>query len=139
MSGEAGLFLIGDINKRQATRIHSVPWEGSFFASVDTADGAIVLGGLRGRMFRTADAGQTWTVVEKPPTSAIVAETRLADGTLVAGGVGGEILVSDDNGISFSLDPSSGTVGNIFSLTEGEGNTLLIAGPRGIKTATLAQ
>lgn len=139
MSGEAGLFLIGDANKQQATRIHSVPWEGSFFASVDTADGAIVLGGLRGRMFRTADAGQTWTVVEKPPTSAIVAETRLEDGTLVAGGVGGEILVSDDNGLSFSLDPASDTVGNIFSMTGGEGNTLLIAGPRGIKTATLAQ
>ena len=139
MSGEAGLFLIGDINQKKATRVHSVPWEGSFFASVDTADGAIVLGGLRGRMFRTADAGQTWTVVEKPDTSAIVAETRLEDGTLVAGGVAGEVLVSDDNGLSFSLDPASGTVGNIFAITEGEGNTLLIAGPRGIKTATLAQ
>lgn len=78
-------------------------------------------------------------MVEKPPTSAIVAETRLANGTLVAGGVAGEILVSDDNGLSFSLDPASGTVGNIFAISEGEGNTLLIAGPRGIKTATLAQ
>ena len=139
MSGEAGLFLIGDINQKKATRVHSVPWEGSFFASVDTADGAIVLGGLRGRMFRTADAGQTWTVVETPDTSAIVAETRLEDGTLVAGGVAGEVLVSDDNGLSFSLDPASGTVGNIFAITEGVGNPLLIAGPRGIKTATLAQ
>lgn len=139
MSGEAGLFMIGDVNKRVATRVHSVPWEGSFFASVDAEDGSIILGGLRGRMFRTTDAGQTWTVVEKPETSAIVAETRFADGTLVAAGVGGEILVSDDNGLSYVLDPASGTVGNIFSIVEGEGSTLLIAGPRGIKTATLAQ
>ena len=64
ITGEAGLFLIGDINIKAAKRVHSVPWEGSFFSAVDAADGAIVMGGLRGRMFRTADEGQTWTVVD---------------------------------------------------------------------------
>lgn len=137
--GEAGLLLIGDANGDVAKRVQTVPWEGSFFSAVDAADGAIVMGGLRGRMFRTADEGQTWTVVEKPPTSAIVTETRLADGTLVAGGVGGEILVSKDNGFVFQMSPAAGTVGPIFDLTQGEGNTLLVAGPRGIKSVTLAQ
>ncbi|MCB1707990.1 MAG: hypothetical protein KDI10_04535 [Halioglobus sp.] len=139
ISGEAGLLLIGDINKQVATRVHSVPWEGSFFATVAATDGAIVMGGLRGRMFRTEDQGQTWTVVEKPPTSAIVTETRLTDGTLVAGGVGGEILVSKDNGSVFTMSPAAGTVGPIFDMTQGEGNTLLLAGPRGIKSVTLTQ
>jgi len=139
LSGEAGLLLIGDINEEQATRVHSVPWEGSFFATVAANDGAIIMGGLRGRMFRTADEGETWTVVEKPPTSAIVAETRLDDGTLVAAGVGGEVLLSKDDGFTFSMSPASGTVGPIFDLTQGEGNTLLVAGPRGIKSVTLAQ
>ncbi|MCB1698731.1 MAG: hypothetical protein KDI21_12850 [Halieaceae bacterium] len=144
MSGEAGLFLIGDVRdydiaNRNARRVHSVPWEGSFFASVDAADGAIVLGGLRGRMFRTNDEGQTWTVVEKPPTSAIVSELRLQDGTLVATGVAGEFLVSKDNGQSFTLDPASGTVGPVFDIAEGDDHSLLVAGPKGIKTVTLAK
>jgi len=139
LSGEAGLLLIGDINEEKATRVHSVPWEGSFFATVAANDGAIIMGGLRGRMFRTADEGETWTVVEKPPTSAIVAETKLDDGTLVAAGVGGEVLLSKDEGFTFAMSPVSGTVGPIFDLTQGEGNTLLVAGPKGIKSVTLAQ
>jgi photosystem II stability/assembly factor-like uncharacterized protein len=135
--GEAGLLMVGDIHEERAVRVHSVPWEGSFFSAVDAADGAIVMGGLRGRMFRTADAGNTWSVVEKPPTSAIVALSRLADGTLVAGGVAGEILVSKDDGANFSMSPAAGTVGPIFDLTQGEGDTLLLAGPKGIKSASL--
>lgn len=139
LTGEAGLLLIGDVNKERAERVHSVPWEGSFFATIDAADGAIVLGGLRGRMFRTATEGESWTVVEKPPTSAIVAETRLSDGMLVAAGVAGEILTSTDNGLSFAMDPASGTVGLIFDIAEGDDHSLLVAGPKGIKTVTLAK
>jgi len=138
LAGEAGLFLLGNANEGHASRVHSVPWEGSFFTDVDTADGAIVLGGLRGRMYRTADEGNTWLVVEKPSTSALVSSTRLKDNRLVFGGVGGEILVSDDNGFSFHLDPASDVTKRIFALTQGEGDTLLIAGPKGIRSVTLA-
>ena len=137
--GEAGLLMVGDINLERGVRVHSVPWEGSFFTAIDAADGAIVMGGLRGRMFRTEDAGTSWTVVEKPPTSAVVALSRMADGTLVGGGVAGEILVSKDDGKSFAMSPASLTVGPIFDLTEGTGNSLLVAGPTGIKSATLPQ
>ena len=139
LAGEAGLLMIGDPNNDIAARVTSVPWEGSFFAAVDAADGAIVMGGLRGRMFRTADEGQTWTVVEKPETTAIVTLTRLADGTLVAGGSGGEILLSRDNGQVFELSPASKTAGPIVDITQGEGDTLLVVGPRGIKSVALAQ
>ena len=137
--GEAGLLMVGDINLERGVRVHSVPWEGSFFTAIDAADGAIVMGGLRGRMFRTEDAGTSWTVVEKPPTSALVALSRMDDGTLVGGGVAGEILVSKDDGKSFAMSPASLTVGPIFDLTEGTGNSLLVAGPTGIKSATLPQ
>jgi len=131
--------MVGDINEERAERVHSVPWEGSFFTAIDAADGAVVMGGLRGRMFRTEDEGLTWTVVEKPPTSAVVALSRMDDGTLVGGGIAGEILVSKDDGRSFSMSPASFTAGPIFDLTQGAGNTLLIAGPKGIKSATLSQ
>jgi photosystem II stability/assembly factor-like uncharacterized protein len=136
--GEAGLLMVGDINEQIAVRVSSVPWEGSFFTAVTAADGAVVMGGLRGRMFRTADQGFTWEVVEKPPTSALVALTKLEDGTLVAGGVAGEIMISKDDGLSFSMSPAAGTAGPIFDIAQGEGDKLILAGPRGIKSATLA-
>jgi photosystem II stability/assembly factor-like uncharacterized protein len=136
--GEAGLLMIGNTNVEIAQRVASVPWEGSFFTGAAAADGAIIVGGLRGRMFRTSDEGESWVAVEKPPTSALVASTRLADGRLVFAGVAGEILVSADDGLSFSKSPVSISGESIFDLTEGEGGTLLLAGPKGIKSVTLA-
>ena len=138
ISGEAGLFLVGDTKTRKATQVETVPWEGSFFASSNTTDDAIVLGGLRGRMFRTADQGQTWEEVKKPPTSTIVDGTLLADGRLVFVGIGGEILLSEDDGHSFSPLPlASG--GRIYAVAEGSPGSLLIGGPGGIKKISLPQ
>lgn len=138
LSGEAGLFMVGDINAREAVAVENVPWEGSFFTTAAAQDGAIVLGGLRGRMFRTADEGSTWEEVQKPPTSSIVASTRLADGRLVFAGIGGELLLSNDNGRSFSFLPvSSGN--RVYTVAAGPEGTLLVGGPAGIQKLQLPQ
>lgn len=138
LSGEAGLFMVGDatVENAGARQTESVPWEGSFFTSEATSDGAVVMGGLRGRMFHTADMGATWTEVEKPPTSSIVDSTRLENGNLVFVGIAGEILMSTDNGSSFTQLPLK-TGGRIYSVTEGPEGTLLVAGPDGIQKLTL--
>lgn len=136
LSGEAGLFMVGDVYAEKGTLIHSVPWEGSFFTSSAAPNGAIVMGGLRGRMFRTEDEGTTWTVVEKPPTSSIVASTPLSDGSLVFAGIAGELLLSIDDGVSFNKLPlSSGN--RIYAVAEGAEGTLLVGGPAGIQKLTL--
>ena len=136
IAGEAGLLLIADINDRIARRVQSVPWEGSFFSSAATADGAIVMGGLRGRMFRTADEATTWVTVEKPVTSSIIAAIRLSDDRLVAAGAAGEILVSKDNGLTFSM-VSVKELGPLSSVAEGPDDTLLVGGAKGIQKITL--
>jgi photosystem II stability/assembly factor-like uncharacterized protein len=144
-SGEAGLLLEGDINEEIARRVDSVPWEGSFFTIIDAADGAMVIGGLRGNMFRTDDVGVTWAAVKKPMTSAIVDSTKLADGRLVAVGIGGEVLVSTDNGASFTPVAVSGggqlytMSGRIYAVSEGPDGTLLLGGPNGIHKVKLPQ
>jgi photosystem II stability/assembly factor-like uncharacterized protein len=138
LSGEAGLFLIADINEETASQIQSMPWEGSFFTSSDTGNGAIIMGGLRGRMFRTEDVGHNWTVVEKPETSSMVDSTRLANGNLVFVSIAGAILISTDDGNSFTKLPLS-IGGRIYSVAEGPQNTLLVAGPSGIHKLSLPQ
>ncbi len=145
LSGEAGLLMEGDIQQDVAKRITTVPWEGSFFTVIDAADGSIVMGGLRGRMYRSADNGATWTDVKKPLSSAIVDSTRLADGRLIAVGIGGEVLMSTDNGASFASVPVAGpgqlytTAGRIYAVSEGPPGTLLVGGPSGITKLTLPQ
>lgn len=138
LAGEAGLFMIGDVVSKEAVLVENVPWEGSFFTAVDAADDSIVVGGLRGRMFHTADIGETWDIVDKPPTSSIVDSTRMKDGRLVAVGIAGEVLLSIDDGKSFTMVPvKSG--GRIYTVAEGPGNSLLIGGPSGIKKLDLPQ
>ena len=143
LSGEAGLFMVGDINEKTGRRVHSVPWEGSFFASTDTADGAIVMGGLRGRMFRTENAGDSWTVVQKTPSSAIVDLARLEDGRLIAVSIGGQVLMSTDNGLSFAPLPITGgplsSTERIYTVAEGPDETILVGGPSGIRKLALPQ
>ena len=144
-SGEAGLLLEGDINEEIGKRVQTIPWVGSFFTIIDATDGGMVIGGLRGNMFRTDDVGATWTTVTKPMTSAIVDSTRLTDGRLVAVGIGGEVLVSTDNGASFVAVPVSGggqlytMSGRIYAVSEGPDGTLLLGGPNGIHKVKLPQ
>lgn len=138
LSGEAGLFLIGDARSETAVQVESVPWEGSFFTSAAARDGAVVLGGLRGRMFRTEDEGENWEEVQKPPTSSIVDSAVLDDGRLVFAGIAGELLVSSDAGRSFNFLPISGG-GRIYTVSQGPVGSLLVGGPAGIKKLQLPQ
>lgn len=138
LSGEAGLFMIGDARAETAVLAESVPWEGSFFTSSATASGAVVLGGLRGRVFRTEDEGLTWQEVEKPPTSSMVDSTLLDDGRVVLAGIAGELLISSDDGRSFNFLPLV-TGSRVYTVEQGPGASLLVGGPAGIKKLQLPQ
>lgn len=138
ISGEAGLFMLGDINEQKGVQTESVPWEGSFFTTIAAADGGVVTGGLRGRMFLTNDEGVSWQAVEKPATSSIVDSARLANDSLVAVGIAGEVLLSTDNGMSFSR-LSINTGGRIYAVAEGPEGTLLFGGPDGISKHAIPQ
>lgn len=135
--GEMGVILHGDLHKRVATAL-STPWEGSFFTCLRTDDGSVIMGGLRGNVFRTEDAGKTFIRVKKPESSAIVDSIVLSDGRVLLAGQGGDMLVSSDNGKTFSRLPIRG-IERIHSVAEGAEGELLIAGPNGIQTVSLKQ
>jgi photosystem II stability/assembly factor-like uncharacterized protein len=138
LSGEAGLLIIGDIKARTGTRVQNIPFHGSFFTVIDASEGAIVLGGLRGRMFRTEDEGKTWTAVTKPPSAAVVDSTRLEDGRLIAVTIDGQVLQSTTDGRRFKKLPLTNG-GRIYAVAEGSPGTLLVGGPKGIDKLILPQ
>ena len=137
ISGEIGLALIGDTNTKTAVAL-STPWEGSFFTVVAAQDGSVIMGGLRGKAFRTIDVGETWSVVEKPPSSSIVDSILLSDGRVLLGGQAGDLLISDDDGISFNKIQLPG-VERIHAMAEIDNKTLMIAGPNGIQRVRFEQ
>lgn len=138
--GEMGVVLLADISaedisKRGSVEVNS-PWDGSFFSCTTATDGAVVMGGLRGKVFRTEDV-ESWTKVKKPESSSIVDSIVLSDGRVVLAGQGGDLLVSSDNGKTFSKLTVKENVERINAIAEGESGTLLIAGPRGIQTLNI--
>lgn len=138
LSGEAGLMMIGDAESETALLVDSVPWEGSFFSVSATDTGAVVVGGLRGRMFRSEDQGGSWEEVQKPPTSSIVSSARLQDGTLVFAGMAGELIFSRDDGRSFNYLPIR-TGSRVYTVEHGPAGTILVGGPAGIRKFPLPQ
>ncbi len=86
IAGEGGLVLKLDPD---AQRFHAlqVPYKGSFFGVVgDRAD--VLVFGLRGNAFRSADGGQTWSKVEVGLPASIVAGTTTGEGTIVLADAG---------------------------------------------------
>ncbi len=139
--GEAGMFMVAVIDEETggAVQLDNVPWEGSFFTATNsTQSNAIIVGGLRGRMFRTPDEGLTWEEISKPDTSSIVDTLTLSDGRIVATGVAGELLISTDDGSSFTRF-NAGETGRVNTLAEGPDNTLILGGPKGLSKVKLPQ
>lgn len=130
LCGEAGLLMLVDLKTHTAKQIPSSPWDGSFF-SCSNNQGTLVIAGLRGRIFYSADNGQTWAESSKPASSSIVDTLSLADGRLLAAGIGGEVLVSSDKGASFEFMPVK-TGSRIYGMAM-TNEQLLIASPAGIK------
>lgn len=137
LCGEAGVVLQGDVNEQVAVQLNT-PWEGSFFTCRTAADGSVVMGGLRGQVFRTTDEGNTWHVVEKPESSSVVDSLLMKDGRMVLIGQAGQVLVSSDNGQTFTMQQLK-NVGELGSAAEIDENTLLIAGARGVQKVHLDQ
>lgn len=69
----------------------------SMWRGVATADGAIVVGGLGGKLLRSVDGGVHWDVLVSPTTGSITG--LRADGQkIVASSLSGALLVSEDGG-----------------------------------------
>jgi len=98
IAGEGGLVLKLD---REAQRFGALalPYKGSFFGVVgDPAD--VLVFGLRGNVYRSTDAGGTWTKLDVGLGASIVAGAATARG-LVLADQGGRIAVSGDGGATF--------------------------------------
>lgn len=102
-SAGADVYLVGEQGQmhrsadggRSFQAIKS-PYAGSWFTLALAQDGAVVAGGLRGNLFRSANRGESWAQVAGTPPISFVAATALG---------GQDVLVANQAGHIFSVGP----------------------------------
>jgi photosystem II stability/assembly factor-like uncharacterized protein len=105
---------------------------------VVTADGSVVAFGLRGRLYRSGDGGQTWAQVDDATVATLMGGSRLPDAALVVAGAAGTALVSRDSGHSF-VPLATGTARAWSTAVLGAPNTALLLGETGAVEVPLAR
>ncbi|HEX6733524.1 MAG TPA: YCF48-related protein [Azonexus sp.] len=136
------LYLVGEqgmVQKFDAARGRFVAldtgYKGTFFGLTGTA-AAVVVHGLRGHAFRSADGGKTWQKIETGLQDGITGSASCGDRRLLLVSQAGRMLLSDDDGRQFrpvKLDqavPASAVA--CFGRDTG-----VIAGARGVRAVTV--
>jgi photosystem II stability/assembly factor-like uncharacterized protein len=129
IAGEGGLALKLD-HATQRFRALELPYKGSFFGVVGGADGVLVYG-LRGNAFHSADGGKTWAKLDVGLPATIVAGIRNSAGLIALVDAGGRIAASSDGGKTFERVQATPTV-PMTGAAEIGNHRYVVVGPRGV-------
>ena len=99
--GELGLIAFSNDLGKSWQRIDNV-YEGSFFTGLQLTSGAILVGGLRGNMFRSFDNGVNWSRVDLGNSNSVNDIYQLRNGDVLVAQNNGTLLISTDDGLSFT-------------------------------------
>ncbi len=134
--GEAGTILKSGDGGKNWVAVAS-PYKGSFFGAIQAQDGSVIVYGLRGRIFRSADTAlKSFSQIDNKSTASIMGATKLPDGELVLTGLAGMVLISSNNGLSFTPVPTSSTKAISVALL-GPPNALVLFGETGARDVML--
>jgi photosystem II stability/assembly factor-like uncharacterized protein len=133
VAGEQGLLLRLDAQSGRF-RALELPYQGTLFGITGSARSVVVFG-LRGNAFRSADGGRTWQKIETGLQVGLTGGTADA-GRIVLVSQAGHVLVSADDGASFKPlkverpIPAAAVLG-------ADKDAVVIAGPRGVRAQPL--
>ncbi|PJI95830.1 photosystem II stability/assembly factor-like uncharacterized protein [Acidovorax sp. 69] len=131
IAGEQGLVLLSGDGGATFRRIET-PYSGTFFTAEILHDGAIWLGGLRGNVWRSADAGGNWQAMHgqsnAPTGASITASTVASDGMLLLGSQSGQTLQANSESLRLRPGAPVGPVTGLLPLPDGRLLTLTLRG-----------
>lgn len=136
----------GDPSSDSPTRVGpwtilSSPYEGSFFGlNTQLSSGDILIYGLRGRIYRSSDRGDTWQRIEVPAeiTANIFDSVELSDGTVIAVGGTGTLLRIAPGSSRAELIPYNG-FDSFVSVERLSDTELLLFGSAGVQRFQLGE
>jgi photosystem II stability/assembly factor-like uncharacterized protein len=105
------------------------PYTGTYFG-ITGKPGALIVYGMRGKVFRSSDNGSSWKSVETGVPAGITGSTILEDGRIVLVSQIGNVLISDDNGVTFKHLKVEKTLA-AADVTSINKDTLVVVGFRG--------
>ena len=135
IAGEAGLVLRLDGDGQRFSAVNP-DYKGSFFGVLGDAN-MVLVHGLRGNAFRSADGGKNWVKVEAGLPATIVGGTVLARGAIVLADVSGRVAISTDAGASWKPVPLPTSM-MLAGVADAGNDRVALFGPRGIVIAPLA-
>jgi len=109
----------------------TMPGAGTLFGVLGTRDGTVIVFGVAGSCYRSADGGKSWTPVVLATQDDITAGHVLASGAVLLACGGGQIFISKDNGVSFSAVPGLPPL-PVSDFAQGADGNLVFAGGGGI-------
>ena len=106
------------------------PYEGSWFNALAVDDGSVLVFGMRGHVYRTADLGATWESVPLETTASLMGGAQLSDGRVLLVGNTGLLALSNDKGRTLELHWAPASKG-FAQVIEADGR-LLTVGEAGV-------
>ncbi len=132
ISGELGLVLKFDRKTEHFKRIDT-GYKGTFFGVLGEP-GSVLVFGLRGHIYRSADGGARWQEVSSGENDGIFGGTVMKDGRIVLVTQSGKVLLSSNGGSSFTrVKRDTGLRVPACAVTAVDNNTLVVAGMTGIE------
>jgi photosystem II stability/assembly factor-like uncharacterized protein len=135
IAGEGGLVMKLDPATHRFKSL-AVPYNGSFFGIADAKSAALVFG-LRGNVFRSDDAGKTWTKIDAGLPAAVVGTTKTGQGATLLVDGGGRVATTTDGGRTFGKVALKQAMPLTGVSDAGEGRLALV-GPRGVAVTEMA-
>jgi photosystem II stability/assembly factor-like uncharacterized protein len=128
--GEQGLVLKFD---QASQRFVAVPtsYAGTFFG-ITGKPGVVLVYGLRGNVYRSTDAGASWSKIETGLPVSIAAASVDGSGNIYLLSQAGHVLVSTDDGQSFVLREQE-PLAPVAGATATTDNQLVVVGNRGVR------
>lgn len=134
-AGERGLLLRWDRDQERFVAQAS-PYQGSYFGLLDSGS-ELVAYGLRGNVYATGDAGNTWRKIATPAPDSPVGGTVLSEGRYALVTAGGRILLNKPDGSGFDVVRAKNPMP--YAAVALAGNQSLVAvGARGIRVESIS-
>uniref|UniRef100_UPI0025E6C37E WD40/YVTN/BNR-like repeat-containing protein n=1 Tax=Rhodoferax sp. TaxID=50421 RepID=UPI0025E6C37E len=134
LAGEQGLVLKLD---KTAQRFKQTPvdYQGTFFG-ITGKPGSVIVYGLRGNAFRSADGGASWQKIDTGISVGLTGATVTTDGRILLVSQAGQVLASSDDGRTFTRLALERPV-PAAALLEAPGNALVMGGMRGLHSLAI--
>ncbi|WP_324731231.1 WD40/YVTN/BNR-like repeat-containing protein [Pseudomonas paeninsulae] len=128
--GEHGLLLRWDDLLERFTSVPT-PYQGSFFGLIG-APGELLVYGLRGHVFRSADAGANWTALDTGLQVSVTAATLDATGEYRLFTQAGHMLLGEEGSMHLQMVPQQ-SQSPVAGVSLAGDSSLVLVGTRGVR------